>query len=282
MSLMSCTMGRGADDRDTFHLDPWHKIVLGWVGPRVYDLRGPGNCVTLKAPPALGDWVERDHRPVLLYDASRGRNEYFIVEFRNPEVVPYDRDARDSGVAVWYVQTDGGPTRLAQVPLQGRNGGATEPANFLVNAPDGSPFAARGNTPLWRNAHGTFALEWLDRSDSGVRLRVEAFARDATELRIEWGYEAPFCGSISRAAPSIVRRGGRLILEGTFGVEEAGRVVSLSTRTRFFDLPVLTWTSERIEASVPRTVPDGHYDLVIFSDASGTKVSNAVCIDVRG
>ena len=47
---------------ETHHLDPWHKIQLGWSEPEVYDINSPSGEFE------LGD------RPVIVYDSSHGSN----------------------------------------------------------------------------------------------------------------------------------------------------------------------------------------------------------------
>ena len=38
VSLMGCTAYPNPDDRQSYHLDMWHKMQLGWVRPRVRSL----------------------------------------------------------------------------------------------------------------------------------------------------------------------------------------------------------------------------------------------------
>ena len=106
LSIMSSTIDRSSEDtKETYHLDPWHKIQLGWVKPRIRStekLIDSTECMQLPA--------QDDARPLVLYDPSRGTNEYYLLENRDPKSgrLKYDGDIPGSsgGIAVWYVQTD--------------------------------------------------------------------------------------------------------------------------------------------------------------------------------
>lgn len=120
VTLMSCTIFGREDDRASFHLDPWHKIQLGWVEPRIYstrDLWTRGQCLTLEMLAREGSYSSRDdRRPILLYDPARydtttRTGEFYLLEARQP--VSFDGGLPDTGMAVWYVQmTDGKLTKI--------------------------------------------------------------------------------------------------------------------------------------------------------------------------
>jgi M6 family metalloprotease-like protein len=74
------------------HLDPWSKIKLGWIKPKVITKDG---IYTLMA-------VEKFPEAYILYNPSRGNREYFIVENRWPENSFEDKlPAR--GLAIWHI-----------------------------------------------------------------------------------------------------------------------------------------------------------------------------------
>jgi M6 family metalloprotease-like protein len=104
VSVMAATIARDEDDRQVFHLDPWHKLRLGWIKPRIYAITDPG------ASARLGTIAGRlNSEPVILYDPRRGRHEFFILEYRTPSVGLYDANLGDwrGGVAIWQVKTEG-------------------------------------------------------------------------------------------------------------------------------------------------------------------------------
>src|SRR5205085_7479875 len=95
------------------HFDPWTKMKLGWVRPEIFEL-APGGFSTVSVPPHF-----LFYPPVILYDPAHGKDEYFIIEFRNNAVADdreYDRNVtsgtasatpfvgRTNGMAIWHVQ----------------------------------------------------------------------------------------------------------------------------------------------------------------------------------
>src|SRR5207248_854389 len=77
LRLMSCTIFAGNDDRRTVHLDPWHKMQLGWLRPRIFTLAA-GGVATI-----AGSQILSPDTPLILYDPAKGTSEYFMVEFRS-------------------------------------------------------------------------------------------------------------------------------------------------------------------------------------------------------
>jgi M6 family metalloprotease-like protein len=111
----------------TYHFDPWHKIMLGWITPTILAIPSDFNassCHLLESPAA----GHGPRQPLILYDPRRGTDEYYILELRSRAGYDADIYAPDGGVAVWYVRTagsnpnkilgeinasiDGGPDRL--------------------------------------------------------------------------------------------------------------------------------------------------------------------------
>lgn len=102
LSLMGPTIGNS--ERRSWHLDPWHKLVLGWISPRVVSLRGDGRAVLT----AIQFATPED--PVLLFDPLRGTQEYLLLEHRIPAPENrdpgYDRNVFGWGVRFWQVWSD--------------------------------------------------------------------------------------------------------------------------------------------------------------------------------
>jgi M6 family metalloprotease-like protein len=96
--------------RASVELDAWHKIALGWVTPRVYDIAQPGSCEFMQISLAdeFFDAATYYERPILLYDSRRGGNEFFLLEarLRDSWFNRYDADAAGTGLFIWYVQQD--------------------------------------------------------------------------------------------------------------------------------------------------------------------------------
>ena len=109
-TLLGCTVGGPEDQRESYHLDPWHKFRLGWNLPQIYKLTETANCTALdpvQSKNAYDIAQPNSYSPVILYDPYRGTHEYFILEVRDPGQGGYDVNVPDQGVAIWYVMTDG-------------------------------------------------------------------------------------------------------------------------------------------------------------------------------
>jgi hypothetical protein len=77
------------------HLDPFHKMKLGWVMPKI---------VTKSGQYEIRD-IETSHEVYILYKASHGAKEYFIVENRW-RGNSYDQFLPFSGFVVWHIIED--------------------------------------------------------------------------------------------------------------------------------------------------------------------------------
>lgn len=174
VTLMSCTaVGRRdrveGDNEDflpsedyeaqLYHLDPWHKMRLGWVEPDVLDLQEivvTGN-------------YDFDGKPVIVYDSARGTNEYFMFEQRPIVQVDgtyetYDANVTNSatpqpGIAVWYVKLndDGSKNNIQITSLFDPE--KTDGSVFLLGH-DGD-FTGDPNDRQSRGSHGVSAAERL-------------------------------------------------------------------------------------------------------------------------
>jgi len=171
LTLMTCSIFNSDDDRRTYHLDPWHKMQLGWLRPRIFTL-GPGGVATVAASQIISAQT-----PVLLYDPAKGLNEYFLVEFRNNRIsvgVDHDANVTDpsspgpftnaaAGMAVWHVNLN------------------------LPNSKtyhEGSPNNQVGGSTLWNQT--TPVLRWSDGSQTATRLNPIAVINGGRELVFEW------------------------------------------------------------------------------------------------
>jgi M6 family metalloprotease-like protein len=122
-----------ADGNDIYHLDPWHKMQLGWVEPRIRSLRDGGIEALSAAQNTHPD------APVILYDPLRfdptGLNEFFIVEYRtrsSPVGSGFDRDVAGNGLVVWHIQQN-----AAKNPL-------------TITVPEAGPYVGQAGW-LWCN-----------------------------------------------------------------------------------------------------------------------------------
>jgi M6 family metalloprotease-like protein len=74
-------------------VNAWHKMHLGWAAPTVVTQDG---YYTVPAWDSSG-------RSFLLYDPSRGTDDYFLVENRQRRPGGNDSDVADNGLVVWRV-----------------------------------------------------------------------------------------------------------------------------------------------------------------------------------
>jgi len=121
--------------------------------------------------------------PIILHDQNRSSDEFFIVEHRSPDLIPYDQGSNKApGVAIWYVQVnDEGRTVdfFWPPPIVPLDSGGSMGANYIIGV---------GNLPAtgsyWTEDDGTATLNWGDGSDSGFRIRVDSI--DGREALIEY------------------------------------------------------------------------------------------------
>jgi hypothetical protein len=232
-SLMAGTVFDGSTQttdqlRDAFHLDPWHKMIVGWIQPRIVDAGFGGGCVNLHAPDQLR-W--RPGEGPLLITNPVVPDRYFLAEWRNSNVDVHDRNHPGRGVALWYVELDAalrpkfvpggfislGPNRvLDSVVAPGSDDlggsrrilpGSNRALESLVIGDDtsgqdatvwtvGSPSAgvpgARGATSTWTANDGEVELTFSRNRPVHIaghfRLRVGPF-NDRAPVRLEWRNE---------------------------------------------------------------------------------------------
>ena len=101
LTPQSCTVS--SSFYNTYYLDPWHRMQLGWCEPRIRSLTAGG------IDPIQAAQTFTPDAPIILYDPTRGTSEFFILEYRtqtsggNPG---YDANVAANGLAVWHVQQD--------------------------------------------------------------------------------------------------------------------------------------------------------------------------------
>lgn len=103
VSLMSCTI-TDRDVPDICHLDPWHKLQLGWVEPRIFPVYS-GGFATIPAAQVIDATT-----PVLLYDPAAGPSEFYLLEYRarNRAAGPSnDANTTGNGLALWRIKQGG-------------------------------------------------------------------------------------------------------------------------------------------------------------------------------
>ena len=175
LTLMGATIYPSLNDLRTYHLDPWHKMQLGWSEPRIRSLRESG----IEGLPATQ--MIRGDAPVILYDPQHGINEFFIIEYRTPSSPNgsgYDTNVADTGLAIWHVNQDGNknPIPIPNVTL------------YAIYS-DGAPNFTLGGNTLWGSEITTPLLRWLDNSQTQTKIFVRPFNAGAADITVEWFQE---------------------------------------------------------------------------------------------
>ncbi len=259
----------GATNWGTYHLDPWHKMQLGWVRPRIREIHDPANVEALVLPRLSGASGISDESPILIYDALKGQREYFLLEYRRPTTTAggkYDADAYSQGLAAWWVGQDANRD------------------SYIVDAPSGPPaidrtvwlFAPngqRGDTRLWTAGDGEFSLRWFDGIDVGVRVRVGAMNGDAP-IYVQWRPVAqPFLPRIDSVATGS--KTDALVVGGVFPLLSDGATVTASASFGAGTVTAVSWSPRRLDVSTGG-LPYATYTLRVNVDPTWTQRSNGV------
>lgn len=125
LTLMSATSG-GAGDLRTWYLDPFLRMRLGWIEPRIVPRGMAGGQYPVDAAQVgIGDSARAWSRRPLLFQGP-SNSEYYLAEFRNSAKGGYDAnmftwESQTSGFAVWQVKTgaDGFPITIPGVVITG-------------------------------------------------------------------------------------------------------------------------------------------------------------------
>jgi M6 family metalloprotease-like protein len=176
-------MSAGCSSCETTHFDPFLKLKAKWLDYTV--ITGTGQYTyTLRN-------VEQFGEGLVLYDptATRGRKEYFILEYRRPGS-SYDagRAANggglpNAGLAVWHIVEDAAAQKLLNPPAAANNwyrqGVLLERANGGSPIDDSKALFGTANTPLF--------LNWSDGSSTGFKVVLQSgtsAAPDSVSLTI--------------------------------------------------------------------------------------------------
>ncbi len=253
VTLMGCTAGNL-----TYHLDPWHKMNLGWALPRIHRLDQPAAVVRLAAPgrsPTISD----NSRPVLLYDPrlSGGRTRYLLVEYRDQ--AGYDANVPARGLVVWDVRLSGPNGN----PMLYGPAGAQGWEVVALPSPTGSglvwPLGSAG-TPRWQ-----------DGTSSGVTLR--ATASTSNEVVLEW--RPDFAPRVDASTLDHAVPGVRVTMTGVFGAaDSATDWVELQSGSARYRATIRVLSETQVGFDVP-TAPRGTYD-VVFHDGWSDALSNTL------
>jgi M6 family metalloprotease-like protein len=261
-------------DDDTpgpFHLDPWFKIRMGWLKPRIHPVLDSAWSAII-APSDSAPVASR--APIILYDLRRGLNEFFILEYRTPTGSfsrGYDAGVNSQGLAVWYVMKNNAhilinmnwppPITSAYDPTLGN----VMPINFIIGRE-----GAWGRGPFWTPDDGEFSLPWGDGVDTGIRLRIGPMEARSNIISVQWRKASrSFLSRIDDLRPTAYAADEApvLTIDGMFPVNRERFTVvlkgpageSLGENER--DAALLSFSPQRLTVTSPSAV-QGEYSLV--------------------
>ena len=220
------------------HLDPLHKLRLGWLSPRVVNSNGWYR---------LGD-IETRPEALILHDPLRGGREFFLVENRW-RGSSYDSGLPFSGLAVWQMIED--PAVFENLPAPPN----VDPTSW--NDPRWKGWARRGlrmirpiygppfNMALWDGASATtgydllstdsnpnhVTLKWADGTPSGFAL--QCMPTPGADILV--GVTQPYDTEALVGPPLTTQRvGGNVVIRWPaafvcFGLEQATQLGPLAT-----------------------------------------------------
>jgi M6 family metalloprotease-like protein len=183
LTLMAAILGSGADDERAVNLDPWHKMLVGWIEPRIIAIGQPGKAeLAAQHRPLAAEPLRK--RPLLIYDPAKGKSEFFLLEYRTPYRLGYDQAAVTSGLVIWHIGygANGSPTHLSSERKDCRGAFVQVISVFVRGAPDWQQGLSRAYT----SANGDIALKWMNGTDSGVKVRVAPHKPSDPWIEVSW------------------------------------------------------------------------------------------------
>ncbi|MBO3748357.1 hypothetical protein J5X84_19965 [Streptosporangiaceae bacterium NEAU-GS5] len=149
------------------HLDPFHKLKLGFVTPNVVEInKWTTATVSLNA-------VESSQEITILYDPARADKEYFILENRSPSTggaLNYDAFV-NGGIAVWHIIED--TATQDQFPPSGGSD---------IQSGDWGRKGVRLLAVL--GSGSSLTLPWADGSATGIRVTAKSSSQAAVPVEI--------------------------------------------------------------------------------------------------
>lgn len=192
-------------DETLFAPNAWTKMHLGWITPYVVDTDG---YYEVREANSSGD-------AFLLYDPSRGVDDYFLVENRVRMAGTYDRGASDSGLVIWRVSDSSLGVANGLRPIE--------------------PMLPSGQTTPTNN-YGGSPLDAWDPSDPGTPQRemVQPWADgDASPVSVR---AIGPKGQTIRAYFDVVGPG---LLVDTYPLDATAPVPAVAGSARVIDVPIM-------------------------------------------
>jgi M6 family metalloprotease-like protein len=199
LTVMAGTGDGGfADSELILHLDPWHKMLVGWIEPRLIAVGRPGRAQLAAQHLPLSAEPER-RRPLLIYDEKKGASEFFLLEYRTPNRLGYDQAVATSGLVIWHLGygPDRQPMKVTSERTNCHGVRVRVAAAFVRGAPDWQQGVGRA----WTSADGEIALRWLNHQDSGVRVKVAPHKPSDPVIEVAWSMHGAGEASVTKRDP---------------------------------------------------------------------------------
>jgi hypothetical protein len=180
---MAATVVREFDWKESFHPDPWHKMLVGWAEPRLHAVDRAGNVEVAAQHAPLSQEPQRK-RPVLPYDARKGPSEYFLLEYRTPNLSGYDRNVAASGLMIWHVLANN-RKEVFLIEADRKNCKDQLLKIWSLNV-RGAPDWQIGVVRAYTAQQASIALKWMNGDDSGLRIRVEPHRPQDSKIDVTW------------------------------------------------------------------------------------------------
>jgi M6 family metalloprotease-like protein len=183
LTLMSGTGNDLPDLEWIVNLDPWHKMIAGWIEPRLVAVGRPGTAqLAAQHFPLSAEPLRK--RPLLIYSPTHGKRDFLLLEYRTPNRLGYDAQVASSGLVIWQVSYG---ANMNPVQLRSeRQNCKSEFVKVLSVFARGAPDWRQGGNKAYTSASGEIALKWMDDTDSGVRVRVAPHKPNDPAIDISW------------------------------------------------------------------------------------------------
>lgn len=253
-------------------LDPHHRMRAGWIAPELIKIGSANSRGQVSYGIGSGGLA-------LFYGDTRCTDEFFLAEYRSPNVALGGTAATDSGafangVVMWSVKRAPGsfapyefnwppPILGPYVPAIGNHA----VANYVLGP------AGPGNGSAITNASGEFLPNWGDGSAAGFG--IESWYEPASSVgylgwRATGGRFRAQTDTVNGAAGTTVPLSPALApieLRGKFPVRPEGLSIRLWNFSRSLPLDIQSFTPERIVVRPRATIPSGTYALLMERDA---------------
>jgi len=163
------------------HLDPWHKIMLGFVDP--IDVTASGTYTVYSVDP--NDWSRYNVLRILLDDKNPNYDEYLLIENRQPVGADANLGNRIicGGIAIWHIATEKGNfNNLVRMKFEDPDSNRYEidyrrfrQNQFYYNVEDGENGGNVIRVPhIYYNYYTEPSSNLFDGTPSGVSVKIES------------------------------------------------------------------------------------------------------------